>query len=133
MTALDLLNRDASFTQWTPAKSFDTFGVFGPVIATGLVPESLVVRTLVNGRERQNYSCSDMIFSPRALVSRISQDMTLLPGDIIACGTSLGVGVLKPGSSVEIVILGMKAPVTAEVKTLVGSETTIVTTQNGVP
>lgn len=107
VTALDLLGRDASFTQWTRAKSFDTFGVFGPVIATGLIPESLVVRTLVNSRERQNYPCSDMIFSPRALVSRISQDMTLLPGDIIACGTSLGVGVLKPGSTVEIVIDGI--------------------------
>ena len=107
VTALDLLNRDASFTQWTRAKSFDTFGVFGPVIATGLDPADLVVRTVVNGRERQNYPCADMIFSPRALVSRISLDMTLLPGDIIACGTSVGVGVLKPGSDVEIDIDGI--------------------------
>ena len=107
VTALDLIGRDASFAQWTRAKSFDTFGVFGPVIATGLAVESLVVRTLVNGRERQNYPCSDMIFPPHALVSRVSQDMTLMPGDVIACGTSLGVGVLKPGSGVEVVIDGI--------------------------
>ena len=107
VTALNLLNRDPSFTQWTRAKSFDTFGVFGPVIATGLAPADLVVRTLVDGLERQNYPCADMIFSPHALVSRISQDMTLLPGDIIACGTSIGVGVLKPDSTVEVVIDGI--------------------------
>ena len=69
VTALDLLARDASFAQWTRAKSFDTFGIFGPAIATGLDWKQLAVRTLVNGRERQNYPCSDMIFSPAQIVS----------------------------------------------------------------
>jgi 2-keto-4-pentenoate hydratase/2-oxohepta-3-ene-1,7-dioic acid hydratase in catechol pathway len=40
-------------------------------------------------------------------VSLISQDMTLLPGDVIACGTSLGVGSMKPGNTVEVVIDGI--------------------------
>lgn len=107
VTALDLLSRDQSFAQWTRAKSFDTFGIFGPVIATGLDWQLLNVRTLVNGRERQNYSCSDMIFSPVQIVSSLSREMTLHPGDVIACGTSLGVLPIKPGTVVEIVIGGI--------------------------
>ena len=107
VTALDLLNRDASFAQWTRCKSFDTFGVFGPVIATGLDLKALSVRTLLGGRERQNYPCSDMIFSPAQIVSMLSKDMTLMPGDLLACGTSVGVLPMKPGVVVEISIDGV--------------------------
>jgi 2-keto-4-pentenoate hydratase/2-oxohepta-3-ene-1,7-dioic acid hydratase in catechol pathway len=109
VTAIELLQRDPSFPQWTRAKNFDGFGVFGPVVATVLDPASLTVRTLVNGRERQNYRVDDMIFPPAELVSRISQDMTLVPGDVIACGTSLGVMPMRPGTVVEIVIDGIGA------------------------
>ena len=65
------------------------------------------MRTLLNGRERQNYPLADMIFPPARLVSLISQDMTLEPGDVIACGTSVGVGSMKPGSDVVISIEGI--------------------------
>ena len=109
VTALELIGRDASFAQWTRAKSFDTFGVFGPVIATGLDPAELVVRTLVNGRERQNYPLTDIVFPPTELVRRLSQDMTLEPGDLIACGTSLGVLPMKPGVRVAVTIEGIGA------------------------
>jgi 2-keto-4-pentenoate hydratase/2-oxohepta-3-ene-1,7-dioic acid hydratase in catechol pathway len=109
VTALDLLTRDASFAQWTRAKSFDTFGIFGPVIATGLDWQALSVCTLVNGRERQNYPCSDMIFSPAQIVASLSSEMTLHPGDVIACGTSLGVLPIKPGTVVEVCIDGVGA------------------------
>ncbi|MEY3937069.1 MAG: hypothetical protein RLZZ202_1272, partial [Pseudomonadota bacterium] len=47
------------------------------------------------------------VFTPSQLVSLISQDMTLMPGDVIACGTSVGVGSMKPGSQVSIVIDGV--------------------------
>lgn len=107
ITALDLIAKDASFAQWTRAKCFDGFGAIGPVIATGLDWKSLHVRTLLNGRERQNYPCSDMIFSPEKIVSALSQDMTLEPGDVIACGTSLGVLPMKPGAVVEVHIEGI--------------------------
>jgi len=107
VTALDLLASDPSFAQWSRAKSFDGFGALGPAIATGLDPASLVVRTLVNGRERQNYPAADMIFPPARLVSLISRDLTLEPGDVIACGTSLGSGVLRPGMLVEVAIDGI--------------------------
>jgi len=107
ITALDLIAKDASFAQWTRAKSFDGFGVIGPVVATELDWTTLNVKTLVNGRERQNYPCSDMIFSPERIVHAISQDMTLEPGDVIACGTSIGVLPMKPGTIVEINIEGI--------------------------
>ena len=116
ITALDLIAKDASFAQWTRAKSFDGFGAIGPAIATGLDWKSLQVRTILNGRERQNYPCNDMIFSPQEIVHALSQDMTLEPGDVIACGTSLGVLPMKPGSVVEVNIgtlrsnFGVSAP-----------------------
>ena len=107
VTHADILNRDASFAQWVRAKGFDTFCPFGPVVATGLDPATLVVKTTLNGQERQNYPVSDMRFSVAQLVSKISQDMTLLPGDIILCGTSIGVGSMKPGSEVSVEIAGI--------------------------
>ena len=107
ITALELIAKDASFAQWTRAKCFDGFGVIGPVIVTGLDWKSLHVRTLLNGKERQNYPCSDMIFSPEKIVHALSQDMTLEPGDVIACGTSLGVLPMKPGAVVEVNIEGI--------------------------
>ena len=81
--------------------------MFGPVIATDLDPAKLVVKTILNGQERQNYPLTDIIFPPDKLVSLVSQDMTLEAGDVIACGTSVGVGSMKPGSTVSIIIEGI--------------------------
>ncbi|WP_332774623.1 fumarylacetoacetate hydrolase family protein [Polaromonas sp.] len=107
VTVADILNRDASFAQWVRAKGFDTFCPFGPAVATGLDPAKLAVRAILNGEVRQDYPISDMRFSVQQLVSLISQDMTLYPGDIILCGTSVGVGSMKPGSTVEVEIAGI--------------------------
>lgn len=107
VTALALIDEDESFPQWTRAKSFDTFGPFGPVVATGIDPSGLQVQTLLNRRVRQNYPVSDMIFSPRQLVSLISHNMTLVPGDVITCGTSLGALPMKAGATVEVSIEGI--------------------------
>jgi len=107
VTVADILNRDASFAQWVRAKGFDTFCPFGPAVATGLDPAKLTVRTLLDGQLRQDYPVSDMRFSVAQLVSLISQDMSLLPGDVILCGTSVGVGSMKPGSTVEVEIAGV--------------------------
>ncbi len=109
VTHADILNRDTTFTQWVRAKGFDTFCPMGPAIATGLDPASLVVTTTLNGDVRQNYPVSDMRFSVARLVSRISHDMTLHPGDVILCGTSVGVGSMKPGSTVQVEINGIGA------------------------
>jgi 2-keto-4-pentenoate hydratase/2-oxohepta-3-ene-1,7-dioic acid hydratase in catechol pathway len=107
VTCAEIINRDPMFAQWARAKSFDTFGVFGPAVATGLDPSQLVVRTVLNGEERQNYPLSDMIFPPARLVSLLSQDLSLYAGDVIACGTSVGVGSMKPGSRIEVTIEGI--------------------------
>lgn len=107
VTALDILNADPTFPQWARAKSCDTFGPCGPTVATGLDWSQLRVRTRLNGRERQNYPASDMILSPARIVSLLSREMTLEPGDLIACGTSTGVLPMRPGSTVEVEIEGI--------------------------
>lgn len=108
VTAVDLLKKNPSFEQWVRCKSFDTFGVFGPVITTGVDPIKLHVRAILNGQERQNYPVADMFFPPHKLVSMVSRDMTLMPGDIIACGTSLGAGVMKDEkNTIDISIEGV--------------------------
>jgi len=108
VTAGEIIQKDPTFAQWTRAKGFDTFGSFGPAIVSGIDdPNTLVIKTILNGDERQNYPVSDMVFTPHKLVSMLSQDMTLEPGDIISCGTSVGVGSMKQGSKVEVVIDGV--------------------------
>lgn len=108
VTASDLINAEPSFAQWNRAKSFDGFGVFGPAIATDLDPSAVSVRTVLNGQERQNYAVSDMILPPVRIVSLLSRDLTLEPGDVICCGTSLGVGSMKePVNQVEVTIEGV--------------------------
>jgi len=107
VTAIDVLDADSSFAQWSRAKSFDTFGAFGPVVVTGLVPEELTIRTTLDGVERQHIPVSDMTIKPLEVVSRLSHDMTLYPGDVIACGTSIGAGRMKPGSTIAVSIEGI--------------------------
>lgn len=107
VTAIELLQRDPTFPQWARAKGFDGFGVFGPVIDTDFDPAAGSVRTTVDGRVRQDYPLADMFFTPHELVSRLSFDVTLEPGDVILCGTSVGVLPMKPGARVEVTIEGI--------------------------
>ena len=107
VTAAEVLNRDASFAQWVRAKSYDSFCPLGPCIATGLDPSKLIVKTWLDGQLSQDYPVADIRFNVPRLVSLLSHDMTLEPGDVILCGTSVGVGSMKPGSTVEIEIEGI--------------------------
>jgi 2-keto-4-pentenoate hydratase/2-oxohepta-3-ene-1,7-dioic acid hydratase in catechol pathway len=107
VTALEMLHADASFAQWTRCKSMDGFTPFGPWIETELDLSQAQVVARVNGRERQNYPVSDMFFSPLELVSRLSRDVTLQPGDLISCGTSLGAMPWQVGAAVEVAIEGI--------------------------
>jgi len=101
VTARDLQNKDK---QWTRAKSFDTFAPIGPCIETELDPHNLALETRLNGELKQRTNTSDLIFSVPELVSFISHVMTLLPGDIIATGTTSGIGPMQPGDTVEVKI-----------------------------
>jgi 2-keto-4-pentenoate hydratase/2-oxohepta-3-ene-1,7-dioic acid hydratase in catechol pathway len=96
-----------SYAEWALSKQANAFCPIGPVIATGLDPAMLVVRSMLNGQARQDYPINDMIFSVEQLVSMISREMTLNPGDIILCGTSAGAGAMPPGSLIEIEIDGI--------------------------
>ncbi|WP_250454010.1 fumarylacetoacetate hydrolase family protein [Caballeronia sp. ATUFL_M2_KS44] len=107
VTAADNLFEDPNFAQWCRAKGYDTFGCIGPAIATAFDWKDKHVVTTLDGVERQNYPLADMAFSPLEQVSLISRDMTLLPGDVIACGTSLGVGSMRDGATVEVSIDGI--------------------------
>lgn len=107
VTAVELINESPDFPQWCRSKGFDTFSCLGPAIATVLDWTSARVVTTLDAVERQNYPLSDMIIPPEELVSRISGDMTLYPGDVIACGTSIGAGSMKDGATVCISIAGI--------------------------
>ncbi len=109
VTAAELINENPDFPQWCRAKSYDTFGCIGSLICTDFDYARSRLTTWLDGAERQNYPLADMIFPPVELVSRVSHHMTLLPGDVIACGTSLGVGSIREGSAVEVRIEGLGA------------------------
>ena len=104
----DVTARDLQKTepQWTRAKGFDTFCPVGTPAAAPAELESLTVTTRVNGEVKQQGRVADMVFSIPALLSYISQVMTLEPGDLVATGTPAGVGKLSPGDVVEVEIAG---------------------------
>lgn len=108
VTAFGLLKNDPNFDQWTRSKGFDSFGVFGPYIASDIDPKSLKVKTIVNDSEiKQDYPVNDMIFAAEEIVMYLSQNMTLFPGDIICVGTSIGLGPMDKDSKVTISIDGI--------------------------
>jgi 2-keto-4-pentenoate hydratase/2-oxohepta-3-ene-1,7-dioic acid hydratase in catechol pathway len=104
VTARDLQRADG---QWTRAKGFDTFAPIGPWIETELDPRDLALETFLNGERRQASTTANLIFTPTYLVSFISRVMSLYPGDIIATGTPAGIGPMKAGDTVEVVIAGI--------------------------
>lgn len=106
----DISNRDDQFSEqnWVRGKSFDNSAPIGPVIATpDLVPENPTITLRINGEKKQDSSEDEMIFSVPEVLEEITKFMTLEPGDIIAMGTTSGVGPLKDGDTVEIEIEGV--------------------------
>ncbi len=104
VTARDIQKADIQFTR---AKSFDTFCPVGPCIETDLDPGDISITTRVNGEIRQSGRTSDMVFDIPYLLRYISNQMTLLPGDVIATGTPSGVSQLKSGDLCQIEIEGI--------------------------
>lgn len=115
----DVSGRQAQFSdsQWFRGKSFDTFAPMGPALVT--VDEidnlqNLRLTARVNGEIMQDGNSADMIFDIPTLISYISEDITLWPGDIISTGTPSGVGIfrdppvlLKAGDVVECEVEGI--------------------------
>jgi 2-keto-4-pentenoate hydratase/2-oxohepta-3-ene-1,7-dioic acid hydratase in catechol pathway len=102
-------------SQWARAKSFDTFTPLGPYIETKIDPHDLSIQLFQNGQLRQNSNTSQLIFNCFDLVSFISTNMTLLPGDVILTGTPSGVGPIQSGDRLEVRIQGL-APLVNTVK-----------------
>jgi 2-keto-4-pentenoate hydratase/2-oxohepta-3-ene-1,7-dioic acid hydratase in catechol pathway len=107
VTGIEFLFEDKAFQQWTRSKGFDTFTPIGPCINTAIDPAGLRILAIQNGEGRQDYPVSDMIFSPQQIVAMISTYQTLLPGDLICCGTSVGARTMKPGTEIEVSIPGI--------------------------
>ena len=94
-------------SQWARCKSFDTFTPLGPYVETKIDPHDLTIQLFQNGQLRQNSNTSQLIFNVYELVSFISTNMTLLPGDIILTGTPSGVGPIASGARLEVRIQGL--------------------------
>ncbi|MEO1080238.1 MAG: fumarylacetoacetate hydrolase family protein [Pseudomonadota bacterium] len=85
---------------FTMGKSWDTHCPMGPVMVTKddiADPHQLNVRLSVDGQEHQNFLTGDMIFDISEQIEYLSTAFTLLPGDVIASGTSAGVILFRPG------------------------------------
>ena len=93
--------------QWARCKSFDTFTPLGPFVETKLDPSELSIQQFQNGQLRQNSNTKQLIFKPHELVSFISTNLTLLPGDVILTGTPSGVGPIQSGDKLEVRIQGL--------------------------
>jgi 2-keto-4-pentenoate hydratase/2-oxohepta-3-ene-1,7-dioic acid hydratase in catechol pathway len=93
-------------TLWR-GKNTDTFKPMGPWIATGLDPDELRVTIRLNGREMFSYAVKDAIFGVRQYISRMSQYMTLYPGDVLWMGTDGATENMKDGDVVEVEIPGI--------------------------
>jgi 2-keto-4-pentenoate hydratase/2-oxohepta-3-ene-1,7-dioic acid hydratase in catechol pathway len=115
----DVSGRQAQFSdgQWFRGKSFDTFAPMGPALVTVDEIENLQnlkVTARVNGKVMQDGNSADMLFDIPTIIAFISQDITLMPGDIISTGTPSGVGIfrdppvlLRAGDVVECEIEGI--------------------------
>jgi 2-keto-4-pentenoate hydratase/2-oxohepta-3-ene-1,7-dioic acid hydratase in catechol pathway len=125
----DVSARDVQFkdNQITLGKNFDTFCPLGPCLVTPdelTDPGNVKLRSLLNGRVMQEGSTADWIFPLPTLLHRLSQVMTLEPGDVVSTGTPAGVGIfrkpplfLKPGDVVRLEIEGigvLENPVVSE-------------------
>ncbi|MFC2076760.1 fumarylacetoacetate hydrolase family protein [candidate division KSB1 bacterium] len=129
----DISARDAQFSdgQWVRGKTYDTFAPMGPhLVTTDEVPDphNLGIKLRLNGQTMQSSNTSQLIFKIPELVAFLSRGISLEPGDVVATGTPMGVGVfrdppvlLKSGDLMEVEIdrVGLLAnPVLDEPETL---------------
>ena len=107
--ANDVTARDLQFSdgQWARSKAFDTFCPLGPWIETEFVPEDQVIESRIDGEVRQQSGISLMVHQVPKIISYVSENMTLLPGDIILTGSPAGISQIKSGNIVECEIEGI--------------------------
>jgi 2-keto-4-pentenoate hydratase/2-oxohepta-3-ene-1,7-dioic acid hydratase in catechol pathway len=98
--------------QWCRGKTFDTFAPLGPCLVTSDEipdPNTLQIRTTLNGEVVQDWNTNDMIFNVPRIIEFLSGSTTLLPGTVILTGTPHGIGAarkpqlfMKAGDTVTI-------------------------------
>ena len=91
---------------WSLAKGFDTFAPVGNLLPfeDSVDLQNLKLRLKVNGEVRQDDSTTKMIFPVDELISYLSHNFTLYPGDLIFTGTPKGVSKLSSGDQVEAIL-----------------------------
>ena len=114
ISASEIIKADGHFDR---GKNFATFGPFGPFLASAdevTDPQALQVSLSVDGRALQSGSTRHMMFGVADLVSYLSHQTVLEPGDVIATGTPAGVAALhkppawlRPGSIVTMQVQGL--------------------------
>ena len=110
----DWQRNDNSF--WR-AKGSDTFCPIGPWIETELPVGGADMVVRLNGQEVQRANTRDMLFDFATIISYISQQVTLQPGDLLFSGTTGDTSAMRPGDMVEVEIKGigvLRNPVKAE-------------------
>ena len=107
--ANDVTARDLQFAdlQWARSKAFDSFCPVGPWIETDFVPDNKRISSTINGETKQDASTSEMVYSPEFLISYISQNFTLEPGDIVLTGSPAGISRVVAGDVVQCSIEGI--------------------------
>ena len=107
--ANDVTARDLQFGdgQWARSKAFDTFCPLGPWVETEFVPDSQVIESRINGEVRQNVAVSEMVHKIPFIISYVSKNMSLLPGDIILTGSPAGISVINAGDIIECEVEGI--------------------------
>ena len=104
VTARDLQATDG---QWMRSKGFDSFCPIGPWIETDFVPDDQQIGSRINGETAQDASIDQMIHGVAKIVSYVSHNMSLLPGDVILTGTPSGISKISQGDIVECEIEGI--------------------------
>ncbi|MGZ5020487.1 MAG: fumarylacetoacetate hydrolase family protein [Chthoniobacterales bacterium] len=104
--AQDISDRDlqSAEKQFGRCKSFDTYTPVGPFIYTDVEVSDLPLTLKQNGEIKQQTRTSQMIYSVAEIVAFTSENLTLLPGDLILTGTPSGVGPIKSGDELEATI-----------------------------
>ena len=107
--ANDVTARDLQATddQWARSKAFDSFCPLGPWIETDFDPDSQQISSRINGETAQDATIDQMLHGVAKIVSYVSHNMSLLPGDIILTGTPSGISKLSAGDIVECEIEGI--------------------------
>ena len=107
--ANDVTARDLQFGdgQWARSKGFDTFCPLGPWVETEFLPDGQVIESRINGEVRQNVAISEMVHNIPSIISYVSKNMSLLPGDIILTGSPAGISVINSGDLIECEIEGI--------------------------